>query len=106
VKDSKGQKLAYVYYEEEPGRRSSAKLLSKDEARWIAANVARLPDCCERAARHVANRQRQQSRQRQGLSRWPSGFAFVPQSAAAGRGIGWLLELSGQESPNQQIIAH
>ena len=28
--------LAYVYYEEEPGRRSAAKLLSKDEARRIA----------------------------------------------------------------------
>jgi hypothetical protein len=38
VKDGGGQKLAYVYYEEEPGRRSSAKLLTKDEARRIAAN--------------------------------------------------------------------
>jgi hypothetical protein len=33
VKDSGGQELAYVYYEDEPGRRSAAKLLSKDEAR-------------------------------------------------------------------------
>jgi hypothetical protein len=32
VKDDAGQKLAYVYFEEEPGRRSSAKLLTKDEA--------------------------------------------------------------------------
>jgi hypothetical protein len=40
VKDSSGQKLAYVYYEEEPGRRSSAKLLTKDEVRRIAVNVA------------------------------------------------------------------
>jgi hypothetical protein len=32
VKDSAGQKLAYIYYEEEPGRRSSAKLLTPDEA--------------------------------------------------------------------------
>ena len=38
VKDGAGQKLAYVYYEEEPGRRSSAKLLTKDEARRIAAD--------------------------------------------------------------------
>jgi len=30
VKDSAGQKLGYFYYEEEPGRRSTAKLLSKD----------------------------------------------------------------------------
>jgi hypothetical protein len=29
----KAQKLAYVYYEEEPGRQSAAKLLTKDEAR-------------------------------------------------------------------------
>jgi hypothetical protein len=40
--DSIGQALAYVYYEEEPGRRSAAKLLSKDEARRIAVNVAKL----------------------------------------------------------------
>jgi hypothetical protein len=31
--DVNGQKLAYIYYENEPGRRSAAKLLSKDEAR-------------------------------------------------------------------------
>ena len=43
VRDRDGQKLAYVYFEEEPGRRSAAKLLSKDEARRIAANIAKLP---------------------------------------------------------------
>jgi CheY-like chemotaxis protein len=44
VRDSIRQKLAYVYYEEEPGRRRAAKLLTKDEARRIAANVAKLPE--------------------------------------------------------------
>ena len=44
MKDGAGQKLAYVYFEEAPGRRSAAKLLSKDEARRIAANVAKLPE--------------------------------------------------------------
>jgi hypothetical protein len=44
VKDRGRQKLAYVYYDEEPGRRSSAKLLTKDQALRIAANVAKLPE--------------------------------------------------------------
>jgi hypothetical protein len=44
VSDSNGQKLAYVYFEDEPGRQAAAKLLSKDEARRIAVNFARLPE--------------------------------------------------------------
>ena len=44
VIDSAEQKLAYVYFEEEPGRRSAGKLLTKDEAHRIAVNLARLPE--------------------------------------------------------------
>jgi hypothetical protein len=44
VKDGSDQNLGYFYYEEEPDRRSTAKMLTKDEARRIAANVAKLPE--------------------------------------------------------------
>jgi hypothetical protein len=44
VRDHNGQVLAHVYFEDECGRRSDAKLLTKDEARRIAAKFARLPE--------------------------------------------------------------
>jgi hypothetical protein len=39
VVDATGQALAHVYFEEERGRRAAAHLLTRDEARRIAANV-------------------------------------------------------------------
>jgi hypothetical protein len=45
VKAQDGRQLAYVYYEDSPGRqRMIARLLSRDEARSIAVAISKLPE--------------------------------------------------------------
>jgi hypothetical protein len=43
VRDANGQALAYVYSRADPTEALQAKVLTVDEGRRIAANIARLP---------------------------------------------------------------
>jgi hypothetical protein len=44
VRDANGHALAYVYFEGEMSSRAAAKLLTRDEARRITVNIAKLPE--------------------------------------------------------------
>jgi hypothetical protein len=44
VRDANNFAVAYVYFANEPGRRATAGLMTKDEARKVAAGIAKLPD--------------------------------------------------------------
>ena len=44
VMDRSGTTFEDVYYEQEPGRRTAANFLTCDDARRIAANIAKLPE--------------------------------------------------------------
>ena len=65
MKDRNEQALAYAYFEDEPGRRTTANQTHAREARRIAANIARLPTPLGRPAvrsqRILTRRDRQSS---------------------------------------------
>jgi hypothetical protein len=51
VRDANGQAPAYLYSRDNPTEALQAKMLTKDEARRIAINVARLPELSGKAER-------------------------------------------------------
>jgi hypothetical protein len=44
VRDANGQALAYIYSRKNEAEARQAKVLTADEARRVAANIARLPE--------------------------------------------------------------
>jgi hypothetical protein len=51
VRDANGQALAYLYSRDNEDEALQAKVLTKDDARRIAMNVARLPELLGKAER-------------------------------------------------------
>ena len=49
VRDANGQALAYIYSRDNEDEARQAKVLTKDEARRIAVNAARLPQLLGKA---------------------------------------------------------
>jgi hypothetical protein len=54
VIDANGQALTYVYFREIPNAAEIARVLTEDDARRIASNIAKLPQLLNEAARDQA----------------------------------------------------
>ncbi|MGC1355840.1 MAG: hypothetical protein WA851_08635 [Xanthobacteraceae bacterium] len=48
VMDANGQRLAFIYFEDEPVRQSSMKRIGKDDAWQLARAIVRIPGLLQR----------------------------------------------------------
>lgn len=48
VMDARGQRLAYIYFEDEPQRQGIMKRISKDDAWQLARAITRIPALLQR----------------------------------------------------------
>ena len=51
VRDANKFPVAYIYFDPKPGRRSAANMMTKGEARQIAAGIAEMPQLLGRLRR-------------------------------------------------------
>jgi transcriptional regulator with XRE-family HTH domain len=86
VRDGDKQALAYVYYENESGRRSSAKLLTSDEAFPIAVNIAKPPSVPRQILKDIPRSPNSASR-----DDWPPKRHGHERKAGLGAGRSFLL---------------
>ena len=90
MKDRTGHALAYVYYEEEPGRRAAAHLMIRDEARVRPPTEAAL-SVAQTLWPGDARRPRSRAAQRfvchRDISTWPVWWRPIARAAAGDKSM-------------------